>query len=49
VTSLSVVVVGAGGGNDDDDDDDDNDTDNSLRNMFYEYSFIPVRSDADYV
>jgi hypothetical protein len=40
VTSLNV----------DDDDDDDNENDNSPRNMrFYEYSFIAVRSDADYV
>jgi hypothetical protein len=45
VVIVVMVVV-----SDDDDDDDDNLNDVSLRNMmFYEYSFIPVRLEANYV
>ena len=47
MTSLNIDDDdGDGGGGGGGDDDDDND--NSLINMlFYEYSFIPVRPDAD--
>jgi hypothetical protein len=45
VNSLNVDDDDGDGGG-----DDDNENDNSLRNMMsYEYSFIPVRSDADCV
>ena len=50
VVVVVVVIVVMVVVSDDDDDDDDNLNDVSLRNMmFYEYSFIPVRLEANYV